>query len=201
MPKPEVSAGVILEGKESSSGLSLQAERVARGIGDGFLGRMPFIGPNPDEKSRTMYELKRDTMEDAIELTHSLRNLIAESQNPNTATMRVKATDEASYDVLAVTQIDDEPDRNRNITDTTVHITAPGGHRTHLQITAEEVPLELGEQEPEAPKVEVLIMNEAGKFGIEDYDSVEQEQFAEVVHQATATLIEHGEPFTPVRNA
>lgn len=198
MRKPEVSSGVVFAEEDPDSGIAQRAGRAAREAGSAIMSRAPFIGPDPCEEASRTYELKCNTTEDAVVLTHALRDLIDDEQKVDGALVKLKSVDDERYGVLAVAQIEDDPEHNKEVTNTFIHVTSPTGLKTHLGIEAEEFPLEPGEQEPEAPKVKVFIANENGKFGIEDYGPEGQQQFAHLVHKATTDLVEHGQPTTPV---
>lgn len=193
MPKPEVSTGVVLEDEEPSSALTLQAERAVRRLG-GILSRVPVIGPNADEELQSPDQLKRQATNDVIQMTHALREQMDESAS--TPTARVMTEDGKPFGVFVLAQANDTP--KREVTDAIMHIESKKGHKTHLQLVAKEAPHAWSRPELIDPEVEIKISNEAGQFDMGEYSLTEQQQLAEVVHAATAAVVEHGKPTTPV---
>jgi len=188
MPKPEVSTEVILEDEEPSSALTLQAERVARRLG-GILSHVPVIGPNTGEDQPTPDQLKHQATNDVIQMTHALREQM--DKNAATPSARVITDGTAPFDVFVLAQANDT--QKREVTDSIMHIKSKSGHKTHLQLVAKEAPREWPEPDLIAPEVEIKIANEAGQFAMDEYNLAEQQELAQVVHEATTVVVEQAQ--------
>lgn len=188
--KPEASTEVVFGEEEPSS---IRTKRIARQVAT-LLSRVPLIGPAEPRADKTTYELERDTTKDAVQLTHTLRDLM--SKETKKAEVKFKSEDNP-YKVFAMAQAIDDP--NLKVTDTAMHITSKAGTRTHLQITTREVPPEKNAFDLIPPEATITISNGQDRFSIDDYAPVEQQEFAHIVRRATSAIIEEAKP-TSVNN-